>query len=114
VTSCHGEFTEQTTISGENTSDSVLKSEMLKNFVCLISKGHIRALALRVLAEFLRCHADRFGEYIELTIVRTLEAHKDPVKEASVKLCVHRLLMYVSSFSSPQTVILLLQSYVMF
>lgn len=49
--------------------------------MCLISKGHIRALALRVLAEFLRCHADRFGEYIELTIVRTLEAHKDPVKE---------------------------------
>jgi len=44
-------------------------------------QGQIRALALRVLAEFLRCHADRFGQYIEATIVRTLEAHRDAIKE---------------------------------
>ena len=44
-------------------------------------QGQIRALALRVLAEFLRCHADRFGQYVEATIVRTLEAHRDAIKE---------------------------------
>lgn len=36
---------------------------------------------MRVLSEFLRCHAERFQEYVELTVVRSLEAHKDPVKE---------------------------------
>lgn len=43
----------------------------------------IRALSLRVLSEFLRCHAERFQEYVELTVVRSLEAHKDPVKEVT-------------------------------
>jgi hypothetical protein len=69
--------------SFEFTRENVSSSKAVKDFVWLILKGHIRALALRVLAEFLRCHADRFGEYIELTIVRTLEAHKDPVKEVN-------------------------------
>ncbi|ESO13011.1 hypothetical protein HELRODRAFT_63102, partial [Helobdella robusta] len=45
--------------------------------------GSIRALSLRVLSEFLRCHAPRFQEYVELTVVRSLEAHKDPVKEVT-------------------------------
>ena len=47
----------------------------------LCNQGQMRALALRVLAEFLRCHGDRFGQYIEATIVKTLEAHRDVVKE---------------------------------
>ena len=47
----------------------------------MCEQGQIRALALRVLAEFLRCHADRFGQYVEATIVRTLEAHRDAIKE---------------------------------
>ena len=47
----------------------------------LCNQGQMRALALRVLAEFLRCHGDRFGQYIEATIVKTLEAHRDVIKE---------------------------------
>ena len=43
--------------------------------------GHIRALSLRVLKEILRHQADRFKDYAELTILKVLEAHKDPVKE---------------------------------
>jgi len=50
----------------------------------LCKQGQVRALALRVLAEFLRCHADRFGQYVEATIVKTLEAHRDAVKEVTV------------------------------
>jgi len=53
------------------------------------NQGQIRALALRVLAEFLRCHADRFGQYIEATIVRTLEAHRDAIKEVLLATSQH-------------------------
>ena len=45
------------------------------------SEGHIRALALRVLREILRHLPERFKEYAELTILKILEAHKDPIKE---------------------------------
>ncbi|XP_069070807.1 CLIP-associating protein 2 isoform X34 [Pleurodeles waltl] len=41
----------------------------------------IRALALRVLREILRYQPARFKNYAELTIMKTLEAHKDPHKE---------------------------------
>ena len=44
-------------------------------------QGQIRALALRVLREILRKQTDRFRDYAELTILRILEAHKDPVRE---------------------------------
>ncbi|KAK2159523.1 hypothetical protein LSH36_151g01044 [Paralvinella palmiformis] len=47
------------------------------------SEGHIRALALRVLREILRHLPERFKEYAELTILKILEAHKDPIKEVS-------------------------------
>ncbi|KAL3837045.1 hypothetical protein ACJMK2_022432 [Sinanodonta woodiana] len=43
--------------------------------------GQIRALSLRVLREILRHQARRFQDYAELTSLRILEAHKDPVKE---------------------------------
>ncbi|XP_041933049.1 CLIP-associating protein 2 isoform X5 [Alosa sapidissima] len=41
----------------------------------------IRALALRVLKEILSRQPWRFKNYAELTIMKTLEAHKDPHKE---------------------------------
>uniref|UniRef100_A0A8B9RC87 Cytoplasmic linker associated protein 1 n=1 Tax=Astyanax mexicanus TaxID=7994 RepID=A0A8B9RC87_ASTMX len=45
-------------------------------------KDHtIRALALRVLKEILRSQPARFKNYAELTIMKTLEAHKDSHKE---------------------------------
>ncbi|XP_069469271.1 CLIP-associating protein 2 isoform X20 [Ambystoma mexicanum] len=44
-------------------------------------ENSIRALALRVLREILRYQPARFKNYAELTIMKTLEAHKDPHKE---------------------------------
>lgn len=43
----------------------------------------IRALALRVLKEILRNQPARFKNYAELTIMKTLEAHKDSHKEVA-------------------------------
>nr|XP_044992795.1 CLIP-associating protein 2 isoform X40 [Jaculus jaculus] len=41
----------------------------------------IRALALKVLKEILRHQPARFKNYAELTVMKTLEAHRDPHKE---------------------------------
>lgn len=41
----------------------------------------IRTLALRVLKEILSKQPWRFKNYAELTIMKALEAHKDPHKE---------------------------------
>ncbi|XP_061411492.1 CLIP-associating protein 1 isoform X30 [Lethenteron reissneri] len=41
----------------------------------------VRTLALRVLREIVRNRPDPFKNYAELTIIRSLEAHKDPHKE---------------------------------
>jgi CLIP-associating protein 1/2 len=41
----------------------------------------IRTLALRVLREFLKHQQHRFQPFAEITILKTLEAHKDPSKE---------------------------------
>jgi len=41
-------------------------------------------MALRVLREMVRCEPERFHSYAELTILKLLEAHKDPVKEVLV------------------------------
>lgn len=46
-----------------------------------LSQHVIRALALRVLKEILNRQPWRFKNYAELTIMKTLEAHKDPHKE---------------------------------
>lgn len=46
-----------------------------------LSQHTIRALALRVLKEILRNQPARFKNYAELTIMKTLEAHKDSHKE---------------------------------
>lgn len=49
----------------------------------LVPQHSIRALALRVLREILRNQPARFKNYAELTIMKTLEAHKDSHKEVS-------------------------------
>ncbi|XP_062868423.1 CLIP-associating protein 1 [Trichomycterus rosablanca] len=58
------------------------KTMLLLLLETLGDKDHtIRALALRVLKEILRGQPARFKNYAELTIMKTLEAHKDSHKE---------------------------------
>ncbi|XP_067358996.1 CLIP-associating protein 1-like isoform X12 [Channa argus] len=58
------------------------KTVLLLLLETLGDKDHtIRALALRVLKEILRNQPARFKNYAELTIMKTLEAHKDSHKE---------------------------------
>ncbi|XP_071101297.1 CLIP-associating protein 1-like isoform X23 [Haliotis cracherodii] len=55
--------------------------------------SQIRALAIKVLREILKKQPDRFKDYSELTILRILEAHKDPAKEVvlSAEACADTL-----------------------
>ncbi|KAM9820520.1 CLIP-associating protein 1-A-like [Neosynchiropus ocellatus] len=58
------------------------KTMLLLLLETLEDRDHtIRALALRVLREILRNQPARFKNYAELTIMKTLEAHKDSHKE---------------------------------
>uniref|UniRef100_A0A8C1F4P6 Cytoplasmic linker associated protein 1 n=1 Tax=Cyprinus carpio carpio TaxID=630221 RepID=A0A8C1F4P6_CYPCA len=58
------------------------KTMLLLLLETLGDKDHtIRALALRVLKEIMRSQPERFKNYAELTIMKTLEAHKDCHKE---------------------------------
>ncbi|XP_038586312.1 CLIP-associating protein 1-like isoform X7 [Micropterus salmoides] len=58
------------------------KTMLLLLLETLGDKDHtIRALALRVLKEILRNQPARFKNYAELTIMKTLEAHRDTHKE---------------------------------
>ncbi|XP_069791016.1 CLIP-associating protein 1a isoform X8 [Narcine bancroftii] len=62
--------------------DEHFKTVLLLLLETLGDKDHsIRALALRVLREILRNQPARFKNYAELTIMKTLEAHKDSHKE---------------------------------
>ncbi|XP_042188149.1 CLIP-associating protein 2 isoform X14 [Callorhinchus milii] len=62
--------------------DEHFKTVLLLLLETLGDREHtIRALALRVLREILKNQPERFKNYAELTIIRTLEAHKDPHKE---------------------------------
>ncbi|XP_029385598.1 CLIP-associating protein 1a isoform X3 [Echeneis naucrates] len=62
--------------------DEHFKTILLLLLETLSDKDHtIRALALRVLKEILRNQPARFKNYAELTIMKTLEAHKDSHKE---------------------------------
>ncbi|XP_038125247.1 CLIP-associating protein 1a isoform X40 [Cyprinodon tularosa] len=62
--------------------DEHFKTILLLLLETLCDKDHtIRALALRVLKEILRNQPVRFRNYAELTIMKTLEAHKDSHKE---------------------------------
>ncbi|XP_051938918.1 CLIP-associating protein 1a isoform X6 [Hippocampus zosterae] len=62
--------------------DEHFKTILLLLLETLSDKDHtIRALALRVLKEILKNQPARFKHYAELTIMKTLEAHKDSHKE---------------------------------
>ncbi|XP_061649526.1 CLIP-associating protein 1a isoform X33 [Phyllopteryx taeniolatus] len=62
--------------------DEHFKTILLLLLETLGDKDHtIRALALRVLKEILKNQPARFKNYAELTIMKTLEAHKDSHKE---------------------------------
>ncbi|XP_032412034.1 CLIP-associating protein 1-A-like isoform X12 [Xiphophorus hellerii] len=62
--------------------DEHFKTLLLLLLETLGDKDHsVRALALRVLKEILRNQPARFKNYAELTIMKTLEAHKDSHKE---------------------------------
>ncbi|KAL2081012.1 hypothetical protein ACEWY4_022865 [Coilia grayii] len=62
--------------------DEHFKTILLLLLETLGDQDHtIRALALRVLKEILRNQPARFKNYAELTIMKTLEAHKDSHKE---------------------------------
>ncbi|XP_057211613.1 CLIP-associating protein 2 isoform X4 [Triplophysa rosa] len=63
----------------------------------------IRALALRVLKEILNRQPWRFKNYAELTIMKTLEAHKDPHKEV-VRAAEESASMLASSISPDQCI----------
>ncbi|EPY75911.1 hypothetical protein CB1_001533046 [Camelus ferus] len=66
------------------------KTILLLLLETLGDKDHsIRALALRVLREILRNQPARFKNYAELTIMKTLEAHKDSHKEVGVSTRLH-------------------------
>ncbi|MEE6519112.1 hypothetical protein FKM82_030590 [Ascaphus truei] len=65
-----------------NVWDEHFKTILLLLLETLGDKEHaIRAMALRVLREILKNQPSRFKNYAELTIMKTLEAHKDPNKE---------------------------------
>ncbi|XP_036394477.1 CLIP-associating protein 2-like isoform X4 [Megalops cyprinoides] len=62
--------------------DEHFKTILLLLLETLGDREHvIRALALRVLKEILNQQPSRFKNYAELTIMKVLEAHKDPHKE---------------------------------
>ncbi|XP_056105566.1 CLIP-associating protein 2 isoform X41 [Rhinichthys klamathensis goyatoka] len=63
----------------------------------------IRALALRVLKEILSRQPWRFKNYAELTIMKTLEAHKDPHKEV-VRAAEEGASMLATSISPDQCI----------
>ncbi|XP_042620051.1 CLIP-associating protein 1 isoform X21 [Cyprinus carpio] len=66
--------------------DEHFKTILLLLLETLGDKDHtIRALALRVLKEILRNQPARFKNYAELTIMKTLEAHKDSHKEVRIR-----------------------------
>ncbi|KAM8759382.1 CLIP-associating protein 2 isoform 27-T27 [Rhynchonycteris naso] len=63
----------------------------------------IRALALKVLREILRHQPARFKNYAELTVMKTLEAHKDPHKEV-VRSAEEAALVLATSISPEQCI----------
>ena len=54
-------------------------------YFAYVFQVQVRSLALRVLREILRNQSRRFEEYAELTMLRILEAHKDPAKEVFIR-----------------------------
>uniref|UniRef100_A0A8C8SJG6 Cytoplasmic linker associated protein 2 n=1 Tax=Pelusios castaneus TaxID=367368 RepID=A0A8C8SJG6_9SAUR len=84
--------------------DEHFKTILLLLLETLGDKEHaIRALALKVLREILRNQPARFKNYAELTIMKTLEAHKDPHKEV-VRSAEEAASMLAASISPDQCI----------
>ncbi|NWU66182.1 CLAP2 protein, partial [Pterocles burchelli] len=84
--------------------DEHFKTLLLLLLETLGDKEHaIRALALKVLREILRNQPARFKNYAELTIMKTLEAHKDPHKEV-VRSAEEAASMLATSISPDQCI----------
>uniref|UniRef100_A0A669P8G4 TOG domain-containing protein n=1 Tax=Phasianus colchicus TaxID=9054 RepID=A0A669P8G4_PHACC len=84
--------------------DEHFKTILLLLLETLGDKEHaIRALALKVLREILRNQPARFKNYAELTIMKTLEAHKDPHKEV-VRSAEEAASMLATSISPDQCI----------
>ncbi|KAK1173464.1 CLIP-associating protein 2-like isoform X35 [Acipenser oxyrinchus oxyrinchus] len=84
--------------------DEHFKTILLLLLETLGDREHtIRALALRVLKEILNRQPARFKNYAELTIMKTLEAHKDPHKEV-VRAAEEAASMLATSISPDQCI----------
>ncbi|XP_027691592.1 CLIP-associating protein 2 isoform X3 [Vombatus ursinus] len=84
--------------------DEHFKTILLLLLETLGDREHsVRALALRVLREILRNQPARFKNYAELTIMKTLEAHKDPHKEV-VRSAEEAASMLATSISPEQCI----------
>ncbi|NXI89542.1 CLAP2 protein, partial [Psophia crepitans] len=84
--------------------DEHFKTILLLLLETLGDKEHaIRALALKVLREILRNQPARFKNYAELTIMKTLEAHKDAHKEV-VRSAEEAASMLATSISPDQCI----------
>ncbi|KAM7176683.1 CLIP-associating protein 2 isoform 4-T4 [Macrochelys suwanniensis] len=84
--------------------DEHFKTILLLLLETLGDKEHaIRALALKVLREILRNQPARFKNYAELTIMKTLEAHKDIHKEV-VRSAEEAASMLATSISPDQCI----------
>ncbi|NXH59413.1 CLAP2 protein, partial [Rhabdornis inornatus] len=84
--------------------DEHFKTILLLLLETLGDKEHaIRALALKVLREILRNQPARFKNYAELTVMKTLEAHKDPHKEV-VRSAEEAASMLATSISPDQCI----------
>ncbi|XP_041100834.1 CLIP-associating protein 2-like isoform X27 [Polyodon spathula] len=84
--------------------DEHFKTILLLLLETLGDREHaIRALALRLLKEILNRQPVRFKNYAELTIMKTLEAHKDPQKEV-VRAAEEAASMLATSISPDQCV----------
>ncbi|XP_066546915.1 CLIP-associating protein 2 isoform X20 [Amia ocellicauda] len=84
--------------------DEHFKTILLLLLETLGDREHvIRALALRVLKEILSKQPTRFKNYAELTIMKTLEAHKDAHKEV-VRAAEEAAAMLATSISPDQCI----------
>ncbi|XP_061096867.1 CLIP-associating protein 2-like isoform X14 [Conger conger] len=84
--------------------DEHFKTILLLLLETLGDREHvIRAMALRVLKEILNRQPGRFKNYAELTIMKALEAHKDPHKEV-VRAAEEAAAMLATSISPDQCI----------
>ncbi|XP_052252616.1 CLIP-associating protein 1-like isoform X3 [Dreissena polymorpha] len=72
----------------------------------------VRSLALRVLREIVRNQAPRFKDYAELTMLRILDAHKDPAKDVvrAAEECAATLATFIPAPQSIRILVPIIQS----